>query len=144
MAILSGGKGIAVHFKKLSTLLILLLSTSIYAIEKPEVIAFVSFSMPEHAIRAWMKEAVEHDASINIRGLIGDNMPHTLEILQKFIQDNNNRGGINIDPVLFDVYGIDKVPAVVVRKYGSPDSPFDIVYGTSTIKEALRIIQETA
>ncbi len=107
-----------------------------------EVLVFVSWSMPEVAIKQWMSEAGNFDASINVQGLIAEDFPKSIAKMQKFVEENNNEGGINIDPELFDKYDIKKVPAVVVRKYDSSDSPFDMVYGTSTIKEALKIIGE--
>lgn len=107
-----------------------------------EVLVFVSWSMPEVAIKQWMSEAENFDASINVQGLIAENFPKSIAKMQKFVEENNSEGGINIDPELFERYGVKKVPAVVVRQYDNPDSPFDMVYGTSTIKEALKIISE--
>jgi len=106
------------------------------------VLVFVSWSMPEEALRQWMREAITFGASLNVRGLIAEDFPKSIAKMQKFVEENNNEGGINIDPDLFEQYDINKVPAVIVRKNDNPVSPFDIVYGTSSIKEALRIIGE--
>lgn len=105
-----------------------------------EIIAFVSFSMPRESIKQWLGEAELYGASLNIRGLIENSMPKTMTRLQQLIDENHNQGGINIDPELFELYGIQKVPAVIVRQHPGEDSPFDIVYGTSSIKEALQLI----
>ncbi len=114
--------------------------SSIDTNNKGEIIAFVSFSMPQESIKQWMGEADLYGASLNIRGLIENSMPKTMIKLQQLIAENHNQGGINIDPELFELYGIEKVPAVIVRQYSGEDSPFDIVYGTSSIKEALLLI----
>lgn len=109
-----------------------------------EIIAFVSFSMPEAAIKQWVAETNDYKASLNIRGLVENSMPKTMTKLQKLIKENKNQGGINIDPELFESYGIKKVPAVIVRKGHDENSPFDIVYGTSSIKEALLLMQKSS
>ena len=109
----------------------------IHANDFLEIITFVSFSMPNHAIKQWINEAYQCGASVNIRGLIENSMPKTMATLQQLIAENDNQGGINIDPELFDLYGIQKVPAVVVRQNKSEEGDFDIIYGTSSIKEAL-------
>lgn len=109
--------------------------------QQREVLAFVSFSMPEEAIKQWLYEANILGASLNIRGLVENSMPKTMAKLQKLIAENQNQGGINIDPELFESYGIKKVPAVIVRQGHDENSPFDIVYGTSSIKEALQLMQ---
>lgn len=108
-----------------------------YSHDFPEIIAFLSFSMPNHAIKQWINEAYQCGASVNIRGLIENSMPKTMATLQQLIAENDNQGGINIDPELFELYGIQKVPAVVVCQNKSKEGDFDIIYGTSSIKEAL-------
>lgn len=145
LVILFGEKGIAVRFKKIRvlSLFFLFFFHSIgFANGQKEVIVFVSFSMPEFALKTWMKEASTYDASVNIRGLIGNNFPVTIQTIQKLVKEDNNQGGINIDPVLFETYGVDKIPAVVVRQM--PNQAFDVVYGTSSIREALQIMEAAA
>lgn len=128
MAILCGKRETVVRFK-IAGLLILLSNSLVFANTRPEVIVFVSFSMPSTAIKLWMKEAITYDASVNIRGLIGNQFPQTMATVQKLINENDNQGGINT-----------KVPAVVVRQTPQ-NNAFDVVYGTSSIKEALEIIR---
>lgn len=105
---------------------------------KDEALVFVSMSMPREAVKQWMTEAAKLDVSINIRGLVAETLPKSILFIQKLIGENKNIGGLNIDPTLFDEYGIEKVPAVVLRR---KNNTFDVVYGTSSISEALTVIK---
>lgn len=71
----------------------MLSNSLVFANTRPEVIVFVSFSMPSTAIKLWMKEAITYDASVNIRGLIGNQFPQTMATVQKLINENDNQGG---------------------------------------------------
>jgi conjugal transfer pilus assembly protein TrbC len=68
---------------------------------------FVSFSMPDEALKAYYKEAEELQATLVIRGLVNNNF---LETRQKALELSIN---FNIDPELFENYSIKSVPVII-------------------------------
>lgn len=68
---------------------------------------FVSFSMPDEALKAYYKEAEELQATLVVRGLVNNNF---LETRQKALELSIN---FNIDPELFENYSIKSVPVII-------------------------------
>lgn len=101
-----------------------------------ETVYFLSFSIPEEQLVAVMKEAAEHKIPVYIRGLINDDMKSTAHAIKYLVQKYGIKG-INIDPVRFDYYDINAVPALV-KKCGDK---FDVVYGNGNINSALELIK---
>lgn len=112
----------------------ILASLSVYATERSKsgIIVCISFSMPAESIKGWMNEAAKIHAPVVIRGLINNSFRETLKKMNELASDN--KGGIQLDPMLFREYQIRQVPAIVV----SNGSTYDIVYGDTHLDYALQ------
>jgi type-F conjugative transfer system pilin assembly protein TrbC len=86
---------------------------------------FISSSMPKDKVRKYVKKLSKYPQSqILLRGFIGGGkkMRPTMNYIKSIIAKNencqtykcpNHKVVVNIDPVLFERYGVDKVPALV-------------------------------
>ncbi len=83
-----------------------------------------------------MEEILEESSHFNIpvylNGLYHDSMPETARKVTAFSEQIPNLT-LQIDPTLFDHFGIKQVPALVVAN----DNAFDVIYGHLSIKEGL-------
>ncbi|AHE68498.1 type-F conjugative transfer system pilin assembly protein TrbC [Legionella oakridgensis] len=105
------------------------LMTSSFAVQ---VSVFVSFSMPETLLQETLKESAQLNIPAYINGLYRDSMSETalkVMALSKRIPNLN----LNIDPTLFERFGIHQVPALVV----DDGKAFDVIYGHLIIQEGL-------
>lgn len=113
--------------------------------ETSRILIFVSFSMSDQNLKSWMREANQIKAPLIIRGLVNNSIRDTANRIKKIAP---KVGGFSIDPVAFQKFNIQTVPAVVFVK--SPNSlvnsetimtpkDFDIVYGNIHLKEALEV-----
>ncbi len=103
-----------------------------------ELLVFISFSMPEKAIIDLLQESADKNATLLIQGLIDNSMPKTLNKIADLVKKAGNNGGIQVDPNLFRQYGIKVVPAYVLRL---SNHDFDIVYGLSSIQQAITLFK---
>ncbi|SRR5579883_210202 len=107
---------------------------------------FVSFSMPKESIKEWMNAAQEIGAPLIIRGLVHNSFKETIQQVSTLTQDN--RGGVQLNPTLFQRFQIDKVPAVVVANNEkclptqTCRDEYDVVYGNVTLSYALKKIAD--
>ncbi|EQA15451.1 type-F conjugative transfer system pilin assembly protein TrbC [Glaesserella parasuis] len=131
--------------KKIAILLLMLLPAFCLAETEPtppldynenEVAYFVSFSIPEPQLVALIKEAENHNIPIYIRGLVKNDMRATTKAML-YLATKYDVKGLLVDPVRFDYYGIEAVPALV-KKCGSQ---FDVVFGNVNLAEALALIK---
>lgn len=105
------------------------------------VLIFVSFSMPDASIKVLMQEAKTIHAPLVIRGLVNNSFKETLARFNNLAKDN--RGGIQLDPTLFQRYQVKQVPAFVVLKPNqclptqTCREDFNIIYGNVHLKFAL-------
>lgn len=111
---------------------------------------FISLSLPDALILQLCDGAARYHMPVIIRGLVDNNMPATLKRLQGIAKAAKKKKmqfkGIAIDPVWFSAFHINRVPAVLVTKRPAgclaqqqcPHQPFDVIYGTLGIKEALQ------
>lgn len=88
---------IATHLKKVS-----------------QVLVFLSFSMPERSLQAWLLQCKQSGATPVIRGLIHNSFKETITAIQKLSQKIGI--GMQLDPILFNTFAITAVPAVVYVK----------------------------
>lgn len=102
-----------------------------------EVGYFLSFSIPEKQIAVLIAAAELNGLPVYFRGLINNDMEATARHIQ-YMVSKYNISGVQIDPVRFEKYGINKVPALV-KKCGDN---FDVVYGNVAIKDALELIKK--
>jgi conjugal transfer pilus assembly protein TrbC len=104
------------------------------------VLIFVSFSMPKESLRGWLRQAELIKAPVIIRGLVHNSFRDTTKAVMDIIP--NNRGGIQLDPLLFRQFHIEKVPAVVVTRADCAAQEtcqeFDVIYGDVTLDYALK------
>lgn len=98
---------------------------------------FVSFSMPTHLIKQIFEEAEHLRVTAVFNGLIDNSMPKTALKLSEITSKYPNLS-IQIDPVAFEDYAIDAVPAIVV----SSGNTFDVVQGNIALPDALELIHE--
>jgi conjugal transfer pilus assembly protein TrbC len=125
---------------------------SAFAIDEPiakhlqkvsSVLVFLSFSMPEKSLEAWLLQCKQIGATPVIRGLLNNSFRATMTRIQVLAQKTGM--GIQLDPILFKTFNVQYVPAVVYIK-DMPECPsnmnckpvdFDVLYGDVTLDYAL-------
>ncbi len=96
---------------------------------------FVSFSMPENLLKQSMESAEKLNVTLVFNGLIENSMRATAErlsILAKAYPELS----IQIDPVAFEDFNIEDVPALVVNV----GDVFDVLSGNIDLMDALTLI----
>lgn len=118
-------------------------------IEPGQVLVFVSSSMPSTSLVQWFRQAQRLGASVILRGLVNNSLSATKAWMKPLIEQANNTGGVEINPMAFEAYGITQVPAVVVTTGSLPCSdehsataPFDRVIGNTSLLAALKVVIE--
>ncbi|KTD47798.1 type-F conjugative transfer system pilin assembly protein TrbC [Legionella quateirensis] len=115
--------------KGLGLLIGMAMTTLTYA---TNVSVFISFSMPDKLLEETLKDCMRLKIPAYLNGLHHNSMQETairvMELSQK-IPDLN----LQIDPTLFERFGIQQVPALVVENNNS----FDVIYGHLSLKEGL-------
>lgn len=107
------------------------------------VLIFASFSMPKESLQALSVQAKQIDAPIIMRGLVNNSFKETVNKITEF---NLQEIGIQIDPLLFKKFNIQKIPAIVVTNNIScpPNQTcleqFDVLYGNIPLSYALKVI----
>src|SRR6516162_4759749 len=134
-----------------SMLMLLVFSFSINALGNTQksyspILIFVSFSMSDASLKAWMRQAEIIQAPVIIRGLINNSFKDTIKKMATLTRDN--QGGVEIDPTLFRRFKIKYVPAVVVWKKVNGSSlqslvdTYDVIYGNVMLSYALQKIAD--
>ena len=109
---------------------------------KVEISIFVSFSMPEESLRAWVIQARQFGANIYIRGLVDNSFPKTAKKMQSVLRESD-QGGISIHPVLFREEKIEVVPTVVVRyRNRKGEARRGVIRGDIPLMECLKLVLE--
>lgn len=98
---------------------------------------FVSFSMPETLLQETLRECAQWGIPAYLNGLYGDSMKDTALKVMALSQRIPNLN-LNIDPTLFERFGVHQVPALVVEDGTS----YDVIYGNLTIHEGLARMAE--
>ncbi|KTC81745.1 conjugative transfer protein [Legionella cherrii] len=96
------------------------------------VSVFVSFSMPETLLQETLKESSRLHIPAYLNGLYHDSMRDTVLKVMELSQQVPNLN-LAIDPTLFERFGIQQVPALVVDE----GNAFDVIYGHLTLHEGL-------
>jgi conjugal transfer pilus assembly protein TrbC len=96
------------------------------------VSVFVSFSMPETLLQETLKESSRLHIPAYLNGLYHDSMRDTALKVMELSQWVPNLN-LAIDPTLFERFGIQQVPALVVDE----GNAFDVIYGHLTLQEGL-------
>lgn len=97
-----------------------------------KLLIFVSSSMPQESLKALFHQAQEVGATLIFRGLIEESFMKT----KAFFEALQINGEIN--PPLFETYGITQVPTFVIREGDNYDS----VQGNISLQEALILIRD--
>ena len=114
-----------------------------------EVLVFTSLAVPAASWRAAARDAARIGAPLVLRGVAEGNLPGMARRIAGRLGDA--KAGVAIDPRLFRLFGIVRVPAVVVvpggvppcRSRGCADDappPFDRVSGNLSLAAALEAI----
>ena len=114
-----------------------------------EVLLFTSIAVPPASWRASAREAARIGAPLVLRGVAEESLPDTAKRIAGRLGDA--KVGVAIDPRLFRLFGITRVPAVVVVPGGVPPCrsrscaddappPFDRVAGNLSLAAALEAI----
>ncbi|UAL58209.1 type-F conjugative transfer system pilin assembly protein TrbC (plasmid) [Edwardsiella tarda ATCC 15947 = NBRC 105688] len=98
---------------------------------------FVSFSIPETGLKRMLQEAGRYAIPVTLRGLVNNDMKQTVDAVSQLVQ-NGATEGVQIDPTLYSQYGINSVPALVVRC----EQGFDVIRGNLRLDLALQKVVE--
>ena len=74
----------------------------------PSLLVFVSFSMPEQSLRDWHEQVSQAGGVLVMRGLAVETLEETHRHFRRVFGEHT--GGYMIDPTLFRLYGVLKVP----------------------------------
>lgn len=84
------------------------------AARQPDLLVFVSLSMPKEALERIASQAQKAGATLLFRGLKGDSMAKMTEEVRKII--GNRDVSIAIHPPAFQQFSVARVPAVVIAR----------------------------
>ena len=114
-----------------------------------EVLVFMSLSVPEPSWAQWAAEAARAGAPLVLRGVSPEGLQATVKAVGGRLGGHD--AGVAIDPRLFRLFGVARVPAVIAVPGGVPacaspgcaddgPPPFDIVAGNIGLAAALEAI----
>ena len=83
-----------------------------------EVLIFTSLSVPAASWRQWARDAARFGAPLVLRGVAANSLPETARHIGARL--GGHPAAVAIDPRLFRLFGIERVPAVVVVPGGVP------------------------
>ena len=116
-----------------------------------EILIFTSLSVPAASWRQWAREAAATGAPWVLRGVGEGGLPDTAKRVGERL--GGAETGVAIDPRLFRLFGIERVPAVVVVPGGvpacrsrgcaeDPAPPHDLVTGNIGLAAALEAVAD--
>lgn len=87
----------------------------------PNLMIFVSLSMPESTLRSTIRQAYKLNAAVLIRGVLKEGMKPTIGKISNIIIDDTQGnkkplGGISFAPEKFKQFNISKVPTFILLK----------------------------
>ena len=114
-----------------------------------EIIVFTSLSVPAASWRQWARDAARTGTPLVLRGVGEGGLPATVKAIGARL--GGAQAGVAIDPRLFRLFGVERVPAVVVVPGGvapcrsrgcsdDPAPPHDLVAGNIGLAAALEAI----
>ncbi len=114
-----------------------------------EILIFTSLSVPAASWRQWARDAARSGAPLVLRGVGEGGLPDTAKRIGDRL--GGAEAGVAIDPRLFRLFGIERVPAVVVAPGGvppcrsrgcadDPAPPHDLVAGNIGLAAALEAV----
>ena len=116
-----------------------------------EVLIFTSLSVPAASWRQWARDAARTGAPLVLRGVGEGGLPETSKRIGARL--GGAEAGVAIDPRLFRLFGVTRVPAVVVVPGGVPSCrsrgcaddpapPHDLVSGNIGLAAALEAVAD--
>jgi type-F conjugative transfer system pilin assembly protein TrbC len=104
---------------------------------EPGIYVFVSFSINDQSLRSYFLEAQHYGATLVMQGLAGEKRSRNRFAETK---DKMEKARINVDinPNLFEYFGIKKVPAMIVV---NADKTVKKISGHISLKKALEMMQ---
>ncbi len=122
----------------------------------PNLIVFVSLSMPDSTLKGIILQAQKLNAEVVIRGVLPSGFKATTSRLSELLIDDPNQatkeplGGVSIDPVRFRQFAVTRVPTYVllddgacaVAKLPCGSEHFDQLEGNVTPISALHVFEQ--
>jgi conjugal transfer pilus assembly protein TrbC len=116
----------------------------------PQLLVFVSLSMPDGALRKLVEQAERTRAVLVLRGLKDGSMVKTAAAVRRLLGER--KAALQIDPQGFDRFGVNQVPTFVLLRDGTqaqrcadascvPASSYATLAGDVTIEYALEWIE---
>ena len=111
---------------------------------EPQVLIFVSLSMPEQSLKLWAEQADKIKAKLLLKGFVDDSLQATIDETLRIFKEP--KADFLVHPEAFEKFKIDKVPAVVIANPDNcleddcPVPAFDVVYGDTSLEDALNKI----
>ncbi|WP_416414465.1 type-F conjugative transfer system pilin assembly protein TrbC [Pantoea sp. App145] len=103
----------------------------------PKAVYFVSLSIPEEGLLPMLQDARHFGIPATLRGLLDNDFRKTASAIFE-LSKKDRQAGVQIDPTLYEQYGIKAVPALVV----TCGSRFDVLYGSLPVKQALEEVKQ--
>lgn len=103
----------------------------------PAAVYFVSLGIPEEGLLPMLADARRFGIPATLRGLLNNDFRQTAEKMFE-LSKKDKQAGVQIDPTLYQQYGIKAVPALVVTCGGK----FDVLYGSLPVKQALEEVRQ--
>lgn len=121
--------------------------------QKPSLLIFVSFSMPEATLARLVDQAARSSATLALRGLSESSLKRTVARIQKLI--GTRKVAFQIDPQSFERFSVEQTPTFVLIRAGAqpvscgesqclPNDSFVSVSGDVSLDYALEHIQRQA
>ena len=116
-----------------------------------QILVFTSLSVPAASWRQWAREAARTGAPLVLRGVGAGGLPETAKRIGERL--GGAEAGVAIDPRLFRLFGVERVPAVAVVPGGvppcrsrgcadDPAPPHDLVTGNIGLAAALEAVAD--
>ncbi|MEA9392700.1 type-F conjugative transfer system pilin assembly protein TrbC [Acerihabitans sp. TG2] len=102
----------------------------------PQAVYFVSLGIPEEGLLPMLQDARRFGIPATLRGLLDNDFRKTASVMFE-LSKKDKQAGVQIDPTLYQQYGIKAVPALVVTCAGK----YDVLYGSLPIKQALEEVK---
>ncbi len=117
--------------------------------DTPEILVFMSLAVPPESWRQWARDAARAGAPLVLRGVGDGGLREIVKAVGERLGDLE--AGVAIDPRLFRLFGVERVPVVVAVPGGvppctsrgcanDPAPPHDLVTGNIGLAAALEII----
>ncbi|MBP2200587.1 type-F conjugative transfer system pilin assembly protein TrbC [Pantoea cypripedii] len=103
----------------------------------PAAVYFVSLGIPEEGLLLMLADARRFGIPSTLRGLLDNDFRKTASAMFE-LSKKDKQAGVQIDPTLYQQFGIKAVPALVVTCGGK----FDVLYGSLPVKQALEEVKQ--